>query len=269
MRRVGEREDIGELARRLERSAEILGALLLRDELLLLNEHDVDEAARGGKQERQLIRAVRGGGRVVRAFLKRCEQPGLRRLRAQTLQHERVCKRARRIEQAVRHRQAERQPGLCVFVVGGSLTRLAKLVVLGRFHDAEADDADADQRDRADDRPAHTALDLLVQRAGDEAEHRHQRAGGVADGRRDGKLNIPQADIAQRHRADVEQRYRQVRPDDLPRDRRAADENFIRRMQTHDHADGHDHFQMCVFVLAAAADLREQIRAAPAEERDE
>ena len=98
-------------------------------------------------------------------------------------------------------------------------------------------------------------MNALVQRAGDQTQHRDQRAGGITDRRGDGKLNIPQANIAQRHRADVQKRHRQICPDYLPCHNRAADKDLIRRMQAHDRAHGDDHLEMCIPVLAAAADF--------------
>ena len=269
MRRVGEGEDVGELASRFEDGAEIFRPLLLRHELLLADQHDIDEAADRREQERQLVGAVGRGGGVVAALVKRREHPGVERLRGKTVEHERVGKRTGRVEQAVGHRQADGQPRFGVLVVGGRLTGLTELVVLAGFDHAEADDADAHQRDCTDDGDAHAALDALVERAGEEAEHRDERARGIADRRRDGKLDIPEADIAERHRDDVEQGDGEVCPDDVPRDGRALHEDLKRGVQTHDHADSDDHFEVGVFVVVAAADLRKQIGTAPAEECDD
>ena len=164
VRLVGQRVDVGELARRLKQGAGVLRRFGLEDELVLLDDDDVDEADHGRGQERQLIRAV---GRIL----------------IERAQDERIGERARRVQQAVGHRQTQRQPGLRVFVVGALLPLFAQLVVLPRLDDAEADHADAHQRHRADDHPAHRARDRLVQRAGDEAQDRHERAGGIADRR--------------------------------------------------------------------------------------
>ena len=215
-----------------------LARLMMCDyELVLLDDDDVDEADHGRGQERQLIRAV---GRIL----------------IERAQDERIGERARRVQQAIGHRQTQRQPGLRVFVVGALLPLFAQLVVLPRLDDAEADHADAHQRHRADDHPAHRARDRLVQRAGDEAQDCHERAGGIADRRRDRKLNVPQAHIAQRHRADVQQRHRQIRPHHVPRDDRAAHEDLIRRVDAHHDADGDDHLEGIILVPpVAAADL--------------
>ena len=66
--------------------------------------------------------------------------------------------------------------------------------------------------------------------------------GGISDGGGHGQLNVPQAQIAQRHRADIQQGNRQIGPDHGPADLRAADENLVSGVKTHDHAYGDDHF---------------------------
>ena len=237
VRLVGQRVDIRKLPRRLEQRTRILGRFGLEDELVLFDHNNINKADHGGGEERQLIRAV---GRIL----------------IERAQDERIGERARRVQQAVGHRQTQRQPGFCVFVVGALLPLFAQLVVLPRLDDAEADHADAHQRHRADDHPAHRARDRLVQRAGDEAQDRHESAGGIADRRRDRKLNVPQAHIAQRHRADVQQRHRQIRPHHVPRDDRAAHEDLIRRVDAHHDADGDDHLEGIILVPpVAAADL--------------
>ena len=264
VRRVGQRENICELTGRFKGRAEIFGRFLLCDQLLLPDQHDVHEAADRREEERQLIGAVGRRGGVIAAFVQRCERARVQRLLAEALQNERVRKRSRRVEQAVGHRQADRQPRFGIAVVRRLLTRAAQLVVLARFHNAEADHADTDQRDRADDRPAHRTLNGVIQRPGQQAEHRHQRTGGIADRRGDGQLNVTQADIAKRHGQNVQNRDGQIGENDVPRHLRSVHEDLKRRVQAHDHADGDDHFIMGEFVLTAAADLGKQIRAAPA-----
>ena len=238
VRLVGQRVDIRELPRRLEQRTRILGRFGLEDELVLFDHNNINKADHGGGEERQLIRAV---GRIL----------------VQRAEHKRVRKRTRRIEQAVRQRQAQRQPRLGVFIVGALLPLSAQLVVLRRLDNAEADRADAHQRHRADDQIAHGAGNGLVQRPGDQAQDRDQRAGGIADGGRNGKLNVPQADIAQRHGADVQKRYGQIGPDHVPRDDSPADEDLIRRVKAHHNADGNDHLERIIFVPpVTAADFR-------------
>ena len=91
---------------------------------------------------------------------------------------------------------------------------------------------------------------------GGKAQERHQRAGGVADGRGDAQLDVPQADVAQGHGENVEQGHREVGEDDGQTDLRAAHKDLVGRVEPHDHAYGDDHLQMAVFVLGVpAADL--------------
>ena len=78
--------------------------------------------------------------------------------------------------------------------------------------EAKADDAEAHQTDGAQNDRLLRAV-IIGQRAGAQAQHGDERAGAVADRRRDGKLDVAQADIAERHREDVEQGNGQVRPD--------------------------------------------------------
>ena len=248
MRLIADGVNIRELTGSLEGGANIFGRFHFGDEFVLLDEFHVDKAAHCRKQERQLIRRVR-------------------RVLVERFKNQRVRERPCRVEQAVCNRQADGKPGFCIAVVGRLLPCAAQLVVLARLDNTQTDYTDAHQRHRADDRPAHCALNGLVERSRNEAQNRHQRARGIADRRRDGKLNISESHVAERHRRDVKQRHRQIRPDHVPRHDRAADENFIRCVQTHHDADGDDHFQVCVFVgCIAAADFRKKIRAAPAEE---
>lgn len=80
MGRIGQGEDVGELARRLEGRAGILGGLLPGDELLLPDQHHIHEAHDARQQKRQLIGAVGGAGRIVGALIRRGEQPLRHRL---------------------------------------------------------------------------------------------------------------------------------------------------------------------------------------------
>ena len=103
MRRVGEGEDVGELASRFEDGAEVFRPLLLRDELLLADQHDIDEAADRREQERQLVGAVGRGGGIVRAIVECGKHPGVERLRGQVIQHEGIGEGTGGVEQAVGH----------------------------------------------------------------------------------------------------------------------------------------------------------------------
>ena len=244
--RVGQGVDIGELARRFAQRAHVLRAFPLGDEAALFDEHHVDEADDGRQQERQLIGAV---GAVL----------------VQRLQHAAVGKRAQRVQQTVDDGQHQGQGGLGVAVVAGLLAGGAEVVVLAGLHDAQADDAHAHQG-RGHELGGHK----LTQAAGGQGQHGHQRAGGVADGGGDGQLDVPKADVADGHGADVQQGHGEVGQEDAAADLRAVDEDLIGGVKAHDHTNGHDHFQMTVFIVRIlTADLAEQVRAAPADEGDE
>ena len=246
---IGQRIDVEQLADGLAGSADILGQLRLERELLAAGQQ-VDKAADAGGQERQLIGDVRGV--LVQAF-----------------EHEAVGKRPGGVEQAVGHGQADGEPALGILAVRVLLTAAAQVIVLARLHDAEADDAEAHQTDGAQDDRLLRAV-IIGQRTGAQAQHGDERTGAVADRRRDGKLDVAQADIAERHGENVEQGDGQVCPDDVPGDGDVMEHDHIGRMQAHNEADGDDHFQMGRLILfAAAADLGKQIGAAPADERDE
>ena len=148
------------------------------------------------------------------------------------------------------------------------LTARTQLVILAGFDHAEADDADADQHDRRQHQRRKLAQGSHA--AEDHGQHGDQCAGGIADRRRNGQLDIAQTDIADGHGDDVKQGDGQIRPDDVQGDLDAAEEDLISGVQTHHDADGDDHFQMRGLVLfAAAADFREEIGAAPEEQRDQ
>ena len=265
MGRVGQGEDIGELPRRLEGRAGILGGLLPGDELLPADEHHIDKAHNARQQEGQLIGAVGGAGGVVGALIRRSEQPLRHRLAGQLVQHPGVGKGPRRVQHAVRNGQQQSQGGLGIAAVGRLLPPPAQVLVLVGLHYAQAHHAYAYQG-----RGHQLSGYQLAHAAGDQAQHRHQRTGGVADGGRDGQLDIPQADIAHSHGQDVQQRHRQIGPDNVPGHLGAADEDFIRRVQPHDHAHRRDHFQVAVFIgLRLAADFGKQVRSAPAQQSDQ
>ena len=102
--------------------------------------------------------------------------------------------------------------------------------------------------------------------------NRYQRIkqGGVADGGGNGQLNVPQAHIAQRHGADIQQGDRQVGQKDGEIDLRSAHKDLIGGVESHDHTDGDDHLQGAELVPGIpAADLGKEVGAAPAEQRDE
>ena len=245
MLRVRQRIDVRELTRRLAQRARVFGSLPLGQQLALFNEHHIHKAHDGRQQECQLIGAV---GAVL----------------VQRLQHPAVGKGAQRVQQAVDHRQDQRQRGLGVAVVTGLLPGGAQVVVLPRLHDAQTDHAHAHQRCGYQLRRHQ-----LAQPAGGQRQHRHQSAGGIAYRGGDGQLDVPQADIADGHGADVQQRHRQIGQDDVAVDLCAADKNFVSGVQAHYQTHGHDHLQMAVFVVRVlAADLAEQVTAAPANQSD-
>ena len=128
--------------------------------------------------------------------------------------------------------------------VGFILTRAAKLGVLIRFGQTEEEHAEADERDRDERHGGQIVTDA----DGRKGEHGDDSAGAVADRRGYRKLDIPQADIADCHRENVQYRDRQISQDDVPAYLNAADKNFIAGVQTHDDADSRDHFQVTVFI---------------------
>ena len=87
MGRVRQGENIGELARRLEGRAGVLGGLLPGDELLLPDQHHIHEAHDARQQKRQLIGAVGGAGGVVGALIRRGEHPLCQCPGGQLVQH--------------------------------------------------------------------------------------------------------------------------------------------------------------------------------------
>ena len=246
MFRVRQRVDVRELARRLAHGARILGALPLGDEPALLDKHHIHEAYDARQQKCQLIGAV---GAVL----------------VQCLQHPAVGEGAQCVQQAIDHRQDQRQRRFGVAVVAGLLPCSPQVIVLPGLHDAQTDDTHAYQCCGGQLRRHQ-----LAQAAGGQRQHRHQCAAGIADGGGDGQLDIPQADVADGHRADVQQGHRQIRQDDAAVDLRAVDKNLIGGVQTHHQAHCHHHFKMAVFVVCVlAADLAEQVRAAPADQCDQ
>ena len=84
--------------------------------------------------------------------------------------------------------------------VGCVLTGGAQTFVFVGFHDAESGHADTDQRGG---KKLHG--NDLADAAGDQTQHGDDRAGGIADGRRNGKLDIAQAEVADRHGRNVEE----------------------------------------------------------------
>ena len=245
---VSQRVDVEQLTYSLKAGGHIFGRLLT-DEELLPPRQQVDQADHTGGQEGQLVGHV--GGILVEG-----------------LQHQTVGKGAGGVQQTVGNGQAQGQPALSVFAVGVLLTLGPEGLILPRLHDAQADDAQADQRHRTQHHHAvHTHQ--VRQVAGDQAGHGHQSAGGIADGRGDGQLNVAQAHIAQRHGQDVEQGHGQIAPDDVPGDGNVVEKNHVGRVEAHDQANGGNHFQMGRAVLfSAAADLGEDVGAAPAQQSD-
>ena len=257
--------DVGELACRLADGAEILGPFQPGDELILPDEHHVDEADHRRRQERQLIGAVGAGGRKIHTFLPGGGHAGGQEAIRQDLQHPVVREGAGGIQQAVGHRQGQGQEALGVLVVAVLLPLGPELRVLGGVHHAEADGAGADQQDGAEGQGR-----IVVPAHKEQRQNRHESPGGIADGGGDGELDVPQAQVPQGHGADVEQGHGEIRPDHGPADGGAADENFKRGVEAHHRAHGDDHFQVGELVVRVpAADLGEEVAAAPAEQRNE
>ena len=234
--------DVEELADGLEDGAGIFGDLTLRDEPLLLDAENINCAEDAHKQEGQLIGAVG-------AFL------------VQHLEHAAVGKGAQRVEKAVDHGDGDGDPALGVVVVGGILPGSAELFVLMGFDKAEGDDADGDQR-HGNQRDGGQ---VLTDAGGDKGQNRNDRAGAVADGAGDRKLDIAKPQIADGHGQDVQHGDRQIREDHVPAHFHAVKEDLVCRVQTHHKAHRHDHFQVTVLIVCVlAADLGKQVRTAPA-----
>ena len=241
---VGKGIDIEELADGLKYRAGVLRGLLLEDELLLLYAEGVHRACDTGGKEGQLIGDICG-------------------VLIEDFEHAAVGKGAESVKQAVDNGDEEGNPALGIVPVGFVLPRAAKLGVLVGFREAEEEHAEADERDR-DERHRGQIVTDADSRKG---EHGDDGTGAVADRRGYRKLDIPQADIADGHRENVQYRDRQISQEDAPAYLNAADKNFIAGVQTHDNADCRDHFQVTVFIgLGLAAYFGEKIRAAPAEQ---
>ena len=240
---AGEGVDVGQLTGGLKGRADVLGAFRLGQQLLLFDDDGVDEADDARDQKGQLVGDV---GRIL----------------VQGFQHKIVGEGSRRVQNAVGNGQRQSQPGFCVLVIGSLLPGSAKVIVLVGLHKAKTDDTGTGEENG----------DVLGNRhfsggAADNGNDGDQRTAGVADGGGDGQLNVAKSHIAQCHGADVQQGDRQVRPDDLPGNLYAADENLNGGMNAHDHAHGRDHFILTVFVgCVPAADLGKEIGTGPAQQ---
>ena len=246
VRIVRQRVDVEELTDRFADGTDVLRRFGARGQLFVLDENDVRARNQTGEEEGQLVGDVRG-------------------ILIQRFQNEAVGECSRRIENTIGNRQEQRKQGLGILVIARLLTGGAKLVVLGRFRDAQRDDADGNQRDGGKLPGVH-----IADARGCNGQNRDQRAGGIANRRGDGQLDVTQTDVAHRHGDDVQQGNRQVGQDDLHVDFNAADKDLVAGVQTHDDTDRHDHFQVRGLVVGfAAADLGEKVRTAPAEQRDD
>ena len=142
------------------------------------------EAEKFGGEEGQLVCDVRG-------------------VLVERLKHQRIGKGTGCVEQTVGDGQADGKPTFSILAVGVLLTARAKIIVLLGLHNAETDDADADQRNGS----KYGQGVVHVQRgqtARCNAQHGYKRARGIADGRRNGKLDVAQTDITQRHGDNIE-----------------------------------------------------------------
>ena len=128
VRIVRQRVDVEELTNRFANSTDVLRRFRARRQLFVLDENDICARNQTGEEEGQLIGDVRG-------------------ILIQRFQNEAVGERSRRIENTIGNRQEQRKQGLGILVIARLLTGGAKLVVLGRFRDAQRDDADGNQRD--------------------------------------------------------------------------------------------------------------------------
>ena len=111
------------------------------------------------------------------------------------------------------------------------------------------------------ERPTREMIDVPV----DEV---HYRARGIADGRGNGKLNVPQARITQDHGQDIHSRGGQI-GDDIRNAERRARGDEKKGVRAHYNAHSHDHLPMAVFIVGPGAQLGEQVRTAPEQNRNQ
>ena len=243
MLRIGDGVDVSELPGSLADGADVLRRFTLGQQAVLLDQDHIDEAYGGREEKCQLV------GAVCAALIQR-------------FQHAVVGKGAGGVKQAVGHGQRKGKEALGVLAVALGLAGCAQRGVLRGVHHAEANGADAHENDGADGKRG-----IVLAAKEQQRHHGDERAGRVADRRGNRQLNVPQPQIPERHRANVQQGNGEVCPDDSHTDLRAADEYFERGVQTHHNAHGDDHFEVSeVIVLTLTADLGEEVAPAPAEQ---
>ena len=254
--------DVGELTGGFADGTKVLGGLHFGNQPILLDDHHIDEAECSCGKERQLVCAVGGGRRLIGTFSQRGEHTGVHIAVRQDLQHPVVGKGAGGVQQTVGRGESQGEKALGVLIVAGLLPFQTKLRVLRGIHHTQTDGTRAHQRDSQQGQRR-----VILTADEQQRQHCHQCAGGIADGGRNGQLDIPQAQIAQSHGTDIQQGHRQVGPDDGPADGRAAYEDLKGGVKAHHHAHGDDHFQVTVTVAAVpAADFGKEVAAAPAQE---
>ena len=198
---------------------------------ILLDDHHIDEAECCCGKERQLVCAVGGGRRLIGTFSQRGEHTGVHVAVRQDLQHPVVGKGAGGVQQTVGCGEGQGEKALGVLIVAGLLPFQTKLRVLCGIHHTQTDGTRAHQRDSQQGQRR-----VILTADEQQRQHCYQCAGGIADGGRNGQLDIPQAQIAQSHGTDIQQGHRQVGPDDGPADGRAAYEDLKGGVKAHHHA---------------------------------
>ncbi len=264
MRRIGERIDVEELPDRLKNRAREFRDLHLHDGLLLFDPVRIYGCKNAHEKERQLVRDVGG---ILHQLLAVPEQKAEGRLIRNRVvkQDKAVRKGPERVQKTVNDRNEDRDEALRVMIIGRVLPFFSQVLIFPRFHNAENDHADADERDR----DKRSGRQLVADAEHQKREDRDDRPGAVADWGRDGQLDIPESQIPDCHGNDIQEGNGQIGQYDLHADLHAVEQNLVAGVQPHDDADGSHHFQMTVLIGSiTASDLGEQVGTAPADERN-
>ena len=146
--------------------------------------------------------------------------------------------------------------------VGRIALPAAQRIILLLFDIGKREYAHAYQRHREELQAGHRFLQ------NEKAQKGRYRARGIADGRGNGKLNVPQARITQDHGQDIHSRGGQI-GDDIRNAERRARGDEKEGVRAHYNAHSHDHLPMAVFIVGPGAQLGEQVRTAPEQNRNQ
>ena len=242
---VPDGEDVGELAGGLtEGRRQLVPLPALRPDLLLFDEHHVDEGEDSHHQEGELIGDI--------GLLLGDDGP----------KQEAVHEGAQAVDEAVEERKGDGDDAFGVLGVGRKALRGPESVVLPFFDDRQGKDAGAHQNHAEKLKARHS----LAQK--EEAQNGGHRAGGIADGGGDGQLDVPKAHIPDDHGEDIAEGGGQV-GDDVPQREGGAGGDEDDGMGAHHEAHGHDHLPMTVLIVGLGAHLGEEIGAAPEKNGDQ